>query len=65
LQEKCGKGRGQIEITQRRRRLYLMQGKKVLCIVWRRLELAVIVIAKVLIMAPLYVGLYISLERPS
>jgi hypothetical protein len=33
--------------------LYLMQGKKVLCIVWKGLELAIIVIAEGLIEAPL------------
>jgi hypothetical protein len=64
LKEKCEKGRGEVEITQRRMRLYLMLGKIALCIVWRRLELAIRVIAKGLIVVPLQ-GSSTPLQRPN
>jgi hypothetical protein len=62
LKEKCEKRRGEVKITQRRMRLYLMLGKKVLCIVWRKLELAITIIAKGLMAAPLGRGFYTPLE---
>jgi hypothetical protein len=39
-----------------------MQGKKVLCIFWRKFELAITVIAKGLMAAPLGRGFYTPLE---